>query len=197
MLIQSLLISLILTLTLSQPLPASSYTPLLDYLTNPYFQVINQTLTRAYNSYLSSTTVQSVYLYTSSSLISMIITYQNGIGSLYRGTANYFPSTRQLSVQSFGPVVQQLNVAPVAAGAVITPIATVYEQENGIGITAASSPPSSPDYLILAPSPSIRNQQISVLLPNSTSTRGSSGNNLNTNSRETSSSSLRTRTLRD
>lgn len=163
----------------AQTLPISSYSLLSDYTSNPYFQVVNQTLYRAYPSYLSQTTITSVYLHSSQNLVSIIVTYINNAGTSYRGTANYIPSTRQLSVQSFGPVVSIQN-----AGAMVAPAPmTVYGEENGIGITAANSPPNRTSSLISGPNPTIRNQQISVLLPNSTSTRSTStGSNTNSNS---------------
>ena len=119
-----LMTSLIGSLSQAQTVPTSSYTLLTNYATNTYFQVINQTLQRSYSSYLAQTSISSVYLYSSDSLVSMIITYANRSGALYRGTANYLPSTRQLSVQSFGPVAAQQN----SGGSQSTPQVTIYDQ---------------------------------------------------------------------
>lgn len=151
----------------AQTIPISSYTQLSNYATNPYFQVVNQTLSKAYSSYLAQTTVTSVYSYNSNSLVSIIITYTNRAGASYRGTANYIPSTRQLSVQSFGPVASQRNTVTSSTPSQMN----IYEQENGIGIISASSPPGSASNLIPGTNPSVKNQQISVLLSNSTTTR--------------------------
>lgn len=122
------LLSVILILLFHSAFAQSSisYTPLKDYATNFYFQIANQTLYRAYGSYLSKSTINLVSIYTSSYMISIEIIYKSQIGTLYRGVGNYLPITRQLNIQSFGPVVQSKTTGTSGMMSTTPPI-RVYE----------------------------------------------------------------------
>lgn len=120
--------------------------------------VANQTLHRAYPTYISQSTVNSVYGYSSSSLLSIIINYINKVGAIYRGTVDYSVQTKQLKIQSFGPVQSTVSAD--------NSLMTIYN-ESGIGIRLGT-PPSQTDKLVPGTNPNITNQNISVLL-NSTS----------------------------
>ena len=121
--LRNTLTSLILLLLLliphihAQLAPSDSYTPLASYSTNPYFRVVNQTLYKAYGSYLSQSTISSVYISNTPTLVSLIVIYTNRAGTSYRATVNYLPASRQLSIQSFGPVVQSKGANPSESGA--------------------------------------------------------------------------------
>ena len=142
----------------SQSIPLSQYTRLNNYQSNQFFIVVNQTLQRAYPTYLSQSTVNSVYGYSSSSLLSIIINYNYRVGVIYRGTVDYTIQTKQLKIQSFGPV--QSTTPSDNSGM------TIYN-ESGIGIRLGT-PPNQTDKLVPGTNPNITNQSISVL-QNSTS----------------------------
>lgn len=162
-LVPSLLLLLLLPSIMAQSASSSSYTPLTAYAANPYFQVINQTLYKTYSPYLAQSSVSSVYISSSPSLVSLIITYVNSAGTSYKATTNYLPATRQLSIQSFGPVVEAKTTKSVGS----TSAVKIYDSQNGIGITLAP-PPSNMSLLVPGSNPSVTNQGMSVLKQTST-----------------------------
>lgn len=127
------LISLFSPMSNSQTISNTGYTQLYTYQTNPFFRVVNQTLYSAYPSYLRQTTVSSVYVQGDAETLSIVISYAQSSGGLYRATVNYSIRTKQLRIVSFGPVVATNRVTTTNSSVVI-------HNDPGIAIRLGTPP---------------------------------------------------------